>query len=1490
MAIYLDETKFLTIYRGQFRYPIDKTDRLRNSLVYLFTPNLNASIDLMNLKITEANDLNFNSYYLEKNINFIINDIVNENGSICINEDTIPFDNEIYDAFHLNDNTTSLTETHLFTNNDNNKIRLYFPDVVDEILEADLFHEETLRTKYGSYNIPNILKQMLYSKRMKNQNDVLNIYEIIREKVEGIKHTFVNPSLYKGLNLYYDMSFYMDIFFNSKPILGDRGLDIFVSFVDRFLKDNRFKNYTKRTIIIPIHEWLIQKDNPFDHNKGINPISLLYRSFKTNNMERMKYWNNSLIVFLNKRAFFTMRLEFLNTNEINKFTNLITRLHNEDYTNSENITQDSKLIIMNNLAHRLTHSGISINNLTGGTSKLTKDELKDNGLLDNPEATDDIEVKKASLVDKLEKIADKNTTTGNAIKNLDTELDKEDEEKFKDLLIDIQSNDGIKMNKARADRYDKMQAELLKKEIRGKTIKKLLEDFEEIDDLPESSIPVDSIDDRWQHLKFNSFNEVYTEKTMEADIVAMFNHFTKVTHPMNIVSINVENTSTSEDYKDTWTCEYEDAETGKRSTVTVDIPRMWGNRFMKLRGNEKVLIGQLLLLPIIKTDEDTAQIVSNYNKIFIRRKSPSGLGKSTPIINKMVKIFNKYGGKEFKVITGDNRKICSKYVLPISFIDMASLYSTIQFKDKSYISFNMDKLKEIPFDRDELEGSDAKLSEEALNKKYMGIYVVNGKRIPIIDQTIDEHLLDIMTQQSKEFVDIYNSTPVSKRLMFSEASVLNMKIPVAIVVSYAIGLQKMLERINIQYEFSEKRPKKGEDYIKFNDGYLKYYPRSDADNMLMNGLLQIDTESYSISEINNKDMWLSVLDEYGGRIKADGLDNFYDLMMDPITQEICRILKLPDDYVGALLYASSLLTDSKYNRHSDITGNRLRTNEVIVGHLYSVLAKEFGSYRNQVKRNKGTSKFTCKRSEVIDSILTHDQTSSDLSTLTPLLEIEAANKVTFKGLSGLNSERAFSMEKRSYDKSMLGVLGLSTGFAGTVGVNRQTTIDAGIKNKRGFIVPKDSKDLDNLSTFSMMEAMSPLAINRDDPMRTAMAFTQTVQHMMTVKSSMPNLITCGADEALPYLTSNKFSYIFKGKSGTILECTDEYIVIQDDRTKKCDFIDLRETIQKNSDGGFFVTTKLDANKGIKKGTKVKFNDLIAYNKTNYSPAIGNGNIKNPNQISYNLGTLCKVGILNTAMGFEDSTVVDWALALALTTDLVVQKEVTLAPTSNIYTMVKVGDPIEEGEPLLIFSDSFEDEDANALLRSLSKDNPIISDVGRKQVHAKVSGIIQDIKIYRTVELDKLSPTIKDIVQKYEAKTNKLKKVMRSHKIDKEYELASTDKLPMEGKLKNTEGILIEFYIKTVDQFGVGDKLVFSNGLKGVCGSVIQKGQEATSSYRPKEFVSAFLTSTGLAGRMVVSGLLTGYINKGLIELVRQCQDDLGIKWKYIQDIMLEKIK
>jgi len=1486
MSIFLDELQPLRLFRGKFYYPIDMKDRMKNSIVYLMTPNKESTIKTLNHPLSIQTRTMFKSYFIEKNVQLIINNQLHEN-KISINNEEYNCDNALLESVdYSNKKDILLNKDNLEILDEDNRYKIFFNDVLDEVFNIN---EDTFKTKYGVYNLSSIFRKILYDNRMKTQKDCILLYNEIKKAVPFIKYAFVDPKIYKNKNLYYDWSYYTEVFFkNNKSFKSERALDVFFSFIERFIHDKRFSSYNHRTIVIPVIDWVKDKNTVFDYKVDINPISLLYRQLRVN-PSIFDAWKDYLLVFLSSTGFFTLDFkQFKPSGDLPRFHNNILKLIGDDFTVDEDINRDSKKVILNHLVDKINKGGIEIHNLTGSTKELSKKEIENLGLMQDPEATDDAEIKKAALVNKLEDIADKSTSTDDAMKMLDSnEMSKEDEDWIKNVLIDLQNDSGIKMDKARTARMDKVQKAFLEKEVDGKSVKQLLDQFQKNEDIPETSIPIDSIDDHWKHVKFPNFNSMYTKEDMEADIVAVFNHFSHITRPLSILRMEKQDTSTAEDYIDTWSVSYEEADTGNRYRIVVDMPKIIGDRFMKLAGNEKVLIGQLMLLPITKTDTDTVQIVSNFNKIFVRLKSPTGKTKTSATVNRLCKALEKKKYKDFTIIYGDNTKVCKKYALPISYVDMAGIYSKIEFKDGSYISFNMDNLKDIPFDRTTVSENDSKLPEEDLNRKYLAIYVKDGKKQALVDITPDSLILEKMREYSEDFINVYNTVPASRRLAFSEGSILKVKIPIIVMCAYAIGLQRAIDRANIKYEFSEKRPSKDKNYITFNDGYLVYYPKSDADNILMNGLAMFDTKDYSIKQINSRDMWIEVLDNFGGREKAYGLDGFYDLMMDPITVEICKILNIPTDYIGCLLYASSMLTTNSFNRHADITGNRLRTNEIIVGHLYQVLSRAYYQYDQAMKKNNRQAQFSINRKAVINSVLTHDQTSSDLSTLTPLLEAESANKVTFKGLSGLNSERAYGMDKRAYDKSMIGILGVSTGFASTIGVNRQLTLDAGVLNKRGFLAPKKPEEMDTLNSFTIMETTAPFTANRDDPMRICMGFIQQSQHQMIVRGATPSLISMGTDEALPYLTSNKFSYKFKGKKGTIKEINENYIVVQDDDTKECDYIDLRETIQKNSDGGFYVVTKLDANKGLKVGSKVKFNDILAWDKSAYSRSIGNQNAKNPNGISYNMGVLATVAIMNTDMGFEDSCVVDEYTSHALETELCVMKDVNLDAGTNIYNMVKVGDPIEEGEPLLVFQESFDDEDANKLLASISKDNPEITDIGRKQLHSKVSGIVQDIKIYRTCELNELSPSLKKVTKQYEDEINGFKKVMDKYNIDKKYTLETTSKSQTQGKLKAVEhGVKIEFFVKTTDFFSDGDKLVFSpSALKGVCSYVIPKDKIARREYRPNEAVSAFLTVSGSFARMTPSCYLFGLTTKLIIELTRQCQEELGIKWKPIQEIM-----
>ena len=104
--------------------------------------------------------------------------------------------------------------------------KILYPEFVDSII-----NEETETTKFGSYNYTNIFRQILYNNRMRSQAECLKFYEKIRNEVRYLKYTFADLRLYKNRNLFYDWSFYTDIFYkNNTKFTGDRGLDVFFTF------------------------------------------------------------------------------------------------------------------------------------------------------------------------------------------------------------------------------------------------------------------------------------------------------------------------------------------------------------------------------------------------------------------------------------------------------------------------------------------------------------------------------------------------------------------------------------------------------------------------------------------------------------------------------------------------------------------------------------------------------------------------------------------------------------------------------------------------------------------------------------------------------------------------------------------------------------------------------------------------------------------------------------------------------------------------------------------------------------------------------------------------------------------------------------------------------------------------------------------------------------------------------------------------------------
>ena len=1443
------ELKNLRLYNNTMYFPFNQKDRRKNSILFLLTPNIDESINIINTK--DCNKF-YESYYIERDITFFITqenflDVTNPDEYVTITESNVLTEavleakNKKYKYENtkrglletLNENSIDyiIDEEEVMTIINNEKVTAF--------LEAD---NDILST--SKYN--QILKQILYRERFKTPKDVVQVYDTIKAQCPSIKSTYLYLDKYRNKNMYVDFFYYNESFFKNNYINNIKGVYLYLELLHRFIKDERFDSYTTKTCYIPVDGWY--RDLPdkavttLEFTQNINPISMFARLLRRDPSRIKNYLAGETFIFTNSKTYFKLDIDSIDDKTYIKFNKFISILENnlpipQDEQEEPNTKSDSKQSIILAI----------INKLESGKSK-----IKIKGL-----TGDDASIDEKELLERIENAAEKSSDIDEALLELENDLE------FKEIILKMaaEQDNTSKVSKQRLERLEKLNSDLRMKEVNNMKLSEIIgNDTEKELTSINISERIDTVnEEEWSNLTYTNIEKDYD---LNKDII---NSITQLlengSYPVAIRNIDIEDSSTSEDYKDTYIISCEDS-FGKRFQFKFDIPKFKDNKFLIIKGNDKTINGQLLLLPISKTDPDTVQVVSNYNKIFIKRYGQ----KSDSISDRIAKMVLKTN--KIKVTNGDCTISNNIYDIPYTYAFLASRFNRFE-TDKAIIYFNQDEIRKKIIDTKIPNGKFPygydKVSKEILYTTH------NNASIDILSTLING---------DSELEDLYNATTKGKKYIYSNATILASNIPLIIIASYLRGLTDVLKRANIEYEIVEKLTvnKKSDDYdaIRFSDGYIQF-KCTNSSNLLLNGLKTIPTEMYSVSDIDSKQIWLEVLDNFGARAKlADGLENFQDCMIDYITLQSLRHYNLPTDFIDILLYANDLLTSTKFNTHTNMDAYRYRSNEIVAAYAYKNIAYAYIDYKNKVKKGFRNATITMKQSSVIDEIL-QANTAGDYSYTTPVGELEFINTVSTKGHSGMNAERAYKIDKRSYDPSMINILALVTNFAGNAGINRQTTIDMNVDTVRGYIkTTKNRNDMNITKSFSIQEALTPYGVTRNDSMRSAMDFIQTSKHQLPTKISMPSLITNGADQALPWLITNNFA--FKAKNnGVIEEKTDDYMILKySDGTH--DFVDLRNNIRKNSDGGFYITLQLSSN--MKVGDKFKANDVVAFDKYSFNDQYGTNN-----NLTYSMGLLTKVAIMSTEEGFEDSTIISEYLSESLTSYIDIKKEISMAKNAILLDIVKKGQRVQEGDTLLVFQDAYDDDDINNLMKTLSNDVELISDLGRFTIKAKANGVISDIKVYRTCEYDELSDSLKKLVDEVNKPIKKIKNAQKKYNIDYVYGLESTDPLPQSGKLKNVEdGILIEIYLEYEDQLAVGDKIVDYSAVKGVVRSVYERGQEPSSSYRPDEKIHTILCVASTLARMTAAPIIVGGINKTLIELDRHIKDIAGIKWKYLDQM------
>lgn len=1126
-----------------------------------------------------------------------------------------------------------------------------------------------------------------------------------------------------------------------------------------------------------------------------------------------------------------------------------TQLNTDEFNNLEKIVINSKFInksILNKM--KKSDDEDEISEIDEDEENIDKDitEIDDLIIDEDEEDTTDSE-----MIDEKEK-KEENEIKDEDIKNIISDINKE-------IIPEKSTKQQQKIDLIK-DKYKSIVVD-------GRSLPEILNDTKikiiENETIAHTSIKDESI----KGSTLIDFEKSYIKNTLEHDIISTVKSFSnnKVIN-LHIVDINKEDTSDQNTNKFTYMFKFID-DKNKNHSIRVDIPKIDEDGFLLMGGNKKILKKQLTLLPVVKYKPDEVMITSNYNKCFIYRNGIV-LTKGISILNRLLskELINK---DNFKFFIGDNEKINKKYVTNIEYDTFAIKYHRFiigptKFNCSEYI-FNQDEIRKIISDKFPtyiLKSNILPIGIDWKNRKIIEVDLSNESK-NVTNYIID----DIKKYNIIDNIDtVINKIDVSKRRMYTKIEVQSRDFALIGFLGGLYGLSKIIETEKIDVEFSDKKIV-GDNRlsIKFSDGYLYYKDSNISSSLLLNGLSYMDTESYSIKDFDTEQPYINYFYEItNSRNVFKGHTAFKDLFIDSITEEVLKDLNLPTDFLELFLYANSLLSDNSYTNETSLENYRIRGYENIPTILYKTISAQYRLFKQS---SIGNGRISIQQDSIM-AALHKSFILENYDGTNPINELKSKSVVTFKGPGGVNNDRVFTLEKRSYDYSAIGTMAISSAEGGPVGIVKHLTVNPNIISTRGYIkTTKDEKDIDNykLGNISSPEETDVPFLNlHDDPKRIGISSSQT-KHIIKIEGATIPVISTGMDKASPYMVGN--TYVPKAKdNGKIIKVDEKknLIIISYDNGKS-ESVNLGLDIQRNS--SFFFGNHLISN--VKEGQIVKKGDILAYEKEFYKKDIF-GNVRNTQ------GVLAKVVVHEKSTTDEDSLTITQSLAEKLATSVVIRKQISLSKNTNLISYKNIGDHVFKADPLIVFEDSDDDYTSELLANMGEVDEEILASA--KQIpKANTTGEIVDIKVYFSIPLEELSDSLYDFITKWfkSIKSNiKFKKENNVTNIDNENMLKVTKpnvtgtSSRINGAIINREGgVLIEYYIKHKTIMTIGDKTTANANIKSIIASVIPNNEEPITEDGIK--LDAVVSLMSIYARMCYSLLNGGVMTHALVEKSKQ---------------------
>lgn len=589
--------------------------------------------------------------------------------------------------------------------------------------------------------------------------------------------------------------------------------------------------------------------------------------------------------------------------------------------------------------------------------------------------------------------------------------------------------------------------------------------------------------------------------------------------------------------------------------IKFKVPYPVEEKYMKIGGNDYIMVNQLFNKPIQKVNSHLARLYTHYNTTSVSLKNSKfnnklGLPEIEKEFNANLKNMANNPKTKSKYITelinDDDRKILLNKGLPLKLVAKFKFKKLYYSDTETEFIFDLSKDSFYSYSKG---GSKIEFAKFNIQNKEIDYDTEGDLRNFPIEHT-DEFILGIYNKLSKILIGIDIIKKSKSSVPFFEARIVGKNIPVIVLLIAMTSWSETMRRLDLKWSIQSKKIVTkdigiGGDPIniacldtKKQLTYLTVYPKSLKQRCLALGLTRFKIKDSIFMGESSNDLYDRALANEFGEVGYFKFKETIPKIIDNTTEKILKEYNYPIDVLT--LYSETipnLLLSREDSHFENLDHYRIRMSETISHIGYNQIQRAISELKR--KKNFPGEKLFIKPEFIMSSLL-EAGIFQNAKTINPIEEMMLSQKIIKTGIGNVKKSQV-TLQRRDLNPSYFGVISpTATNEYGGIGSNQTLTNGTTITDRFGSIKTKKYTNTDNpFNMLSPVESLTPF-FEYDDTTRRIMGNQQTGQFTQLDSPDEPAVQT-GFEQYVPFLVSDRFTK--KAKITGKVQIEDDTIVI-----------------------------------------------------------------------------------------------------------------------------------------------------------------------------------------------------------------------------------------------------------------------------------------------------------------------------------------------------------